>query len=132
MAPKSRRNIIKKTQNNISTTRRRIVTRSIYKKEKLLFSQTTPKKKTVKSSSFDDDINGGDISAINKSLDGVCSTPKSEKYKIPKIESCPPAPIKPRSLFSKRRSIIFFTNPEIDNFLMFAMGDNNIEDNYSR
>ncbi|CAO2837327.1 unnamed protein product [Amaranthus hypochondriacus] len=123
MAPKIRKKIIKKTENNISTRRRRIVTRSIYKKEKLSLSQTTPKKKTVKSWSLDDDINGGNnISAINKSLDGVFSTPKSEKYKIPKIESCPPAPIKPTTLFSKRRSIIFFTNPEIDNFLMFCHG----------
>ncbi|XP_057539102.1 cyclin-dependent protein kinase inhibitor SMR2-like isoform X1 [Amaranthus tricolor] len=121
MAPTSKRRRSEKTQKNTTNNTiitRRIITRSIHKKEQLLLlSQTTPKKS---GKSMEDD------SAINKSLDDVCSTPKSEKYKIPEIQTCPPAPKKPKHdncLNQKRRAITFFAHPDLDKFLMFAMTD---------
>ncbi|KAK9673645.1 hypothetical protein RND81_12G181000 [Saponaria officinalis] len=105
MAPSSRRR--EKTTTTTTTTKkstptssnRRIITRSIYKKQQLLLSQqttiTTPTKKIVHPTCDltptpnTDNINNASF------VDG-CSTPKSEKYKIPAIVTCPPAPKKPK------------------------------------
>lgn len=51
-----------------------------------------------------------------------CSTPKAEKFKIPEILSCPPAPKKDRVFQNYTRSsiirspIAFFSSPDIDLF----------------
>ncbi|KAL7084520.1 hypothetical protein ACP275_14G228100 [Erythranthe tilingii] len=53
-----------------------------------------------------------------------CSTPKAERYRIPKIETCPPAPKKRRIVTNcslKRTSIAFFASPDIDLFFNFAL-----------
>ncbi|XP_022944116.1 cyclin-dependent protein kinase inhibitor SMR13 [Cucurbita moschata] len=52
-------------------------------------------------------------------IDGGCSTPKAERFRIPDILTCPPAPKKPRpsSDCSLRRSpIAFFAPPELELF----------------
>lgn len=57
-----------------------------------------------------------------------CQTPKSSQYLIPKILSCPPAPKKPKMVFScsscKRRLIdefnIFDEQEEIESFFRFV------------
>ncbi|KAI3937836.1 hypothetical protein MKW92_039113 [Papaver armeniacum] len=60
----------------------------------------------------------------------VCLTPKGQKYRIPKIGSCPPAPMKKaaRRLMTncsslQRSPISFFTNPDIEVFFFFALHD---------
>lgn len=61
-----------------------------------------------------------DVSTISNS---VCSTPKGQKFRIPEISTCPPAPKKQRVLsnFSLRRS--FFAPPDLENFLCVALQD---------
>ncbi|KAF8044001.1 hypothetical protein BT93_A2090 [Corymbia citriodora subsp. variegata] len=55
-----------------------------------------------------------------------CCTPKAEKFRIPEILSCPPAPLKKRRVSlalngSLRKSpITFFTHPDIDAFFLVA------------
>ncbi|XVF56107.1 hypothetical protein PTKIN_Ptkin06aG0090600 [Pterospermum kingtungense] len=55
-----------------------------------------------------------------------CSTPKGQRFRIPEILSCPPAPMKPRvapKLLSRRSSampITFFVPPDIDLFFFLA------------
>uniref|UniRef100_A0A803KM68 SWIM-type domain-containing protein n=1 Tax=Chenopodium quinoa TaxID=63459 RepID=A0A803KM68_CHEQI len=114
-----------------------IITRSIYKKEQLslLHSQKPPKKSKENNrveslSCFDNEEDEhqriNNKSNNNSSSNGggdLCTTPKSEKYKIPEITTCPPAPKKPRNstcLFQKRRPITFFAHPDLDKFFMFA------------
>ncbi|MCL7047317.1 hypothetical protein MKW94_009613 [Papaver nudicaule] len=60
----------------------------------------------------------------------VCLTPKGQKHRIPKIVSCPPAPMKKaaRRLVTncsslQRSPISFFTNPDIEVFFFFALHD---------
>jgi len=116
----------------ISATRR-IVTRSIYKK---LMNQEEQKRSFLKTLSAVDEQQGGDDddddpSTANKGfLDEGCTTPKSEKHKIPEIMTCPPAPKKPRvspstsnCILQRRRPISFFAHPDLDKFFMFAMRD---------
>lgn len=59
-----------------------------------------------------------------------CSTPKAKRYRIPEIETCPPAPMKSRravtgnsaSAFSLRRTpVTFFTSPDIDLFFYLTL-----------
>lgn len=55
----------------------------------------------------------------------VCSTPKGREYRIPKLETCPPAPTKRRLVgsidgCSLRRSEGFFDHPDIEMFFMFV------------
>ncbi|KAK9673644.1 hypothetical protein RND81_12G181000 [Saponaria officinalis] len=136
MAPSSRRR--EKTTTTTTTTKkstptssnRRIITRSIYKKQQLLLSQqttiTTPTKKIVHPTCDltptpnTDNINNASF------VDG-CSTPKSEKYKIPAIVTCPPAPKKPKvsssNCFLHKRPITFFVHPDLDKFFMFSSRD---------
>lgn len=48
-----------------------------------------------------------------------CTTPKAQKYKIPTIQTCPPAPKKQRLVTSctlRRTPISFFDPPDIELF----------------
>lgn len=57
-----------------------------------------------------------------------CSTPKGKKFRIPRINTCPPAPMKrrPSSLVSssncslRRTPIAFFAPPDLELFFFFA------------
>ncbi|KAL1547444.1 cyclin-dependent protein kinase inhibitor SMR9 [Salvia divinorum] len=55
----------------------------------------------------------------------ICSTPKGERFRIPEITSCPPAPKKRRICAavscSLRRKPAFFAPPDIDLFFYFAL-----------
>jgi hypothetical protein len=56
-----------------------------------------------------------------------CSTPKAQRFKIPEILSCPPAPMKRRvttKCSSKKSPIVFFAPPDIELFFFFAFRDN--------
>ncbi|GLT74841.1 hypothetical protein SLA2020_466090 [Shorea laevis] len=56
-----------------------------------------------------------------------CSTPKAQRFRIPEIHTCPPAPKKQRVLsncsFQKRKPIAFFASPDLELFFCFALRD---------
>ncbi|XP_047978867.1 cyclin-dependent protein kinase inhibitor SMR9 [Salvia hispanica] len=58
-------------------------------------------------------------------LDSGSSTPKGERFRIPEMTSCPPAPKKRRIRAavscSLRRKPTFFASPDIDLFFYFAL-----------
>ncbi|XP_058760998.1 cyclin-dependent protein kinase inhibitor SMR9-like [Vicia villosa] len=63
-----------------------------------------------------------DVSISNS----ACSTPKGQKFRIPEISTCPPAPKKQRvvSNCSLRRSpLSFFVPPDLDNFFLVTLPD---------
>lgn len=121
MAPTSKR----REKNKTIASTRRIVTRSVYKKQQLLMSQEESSSKIVECSSLEDEV----PSTTSKGFDDGSSTPKSQKYKIPEILTCPPAPKKTRVspsnswLVQRRRPIAFFAHPDLDKFFMFAIRD---------
>ncbi|KAH9610380.1 hypothetical protein KSS87_001043 [Heliosperma pusillum] len=121
----SKRRTTTTTTTTTITSSRRIITRSIHKKQQMLLNQK------VASSP----IKIVEDSTNSKSYDHEhgCSTPKSDRYKIPEIVTCPPAPKKPRvspsinCLIQKRRPITFFAHPDLDKFFMFSSRDNIIK-----
>ncbi|KAJ4971671.1 hypothetical protein NE237_004770 [Protea cynaroides] len=55
-----------------------------------------------------------------------CSTPKAQRFRIPEILSCPPAPKKRRvasNYSSPRTPISFFAPPDLELFFFFAFRD---------
>ncbi|EEF32777.1 conserved hypothetical protein [Ricinus communis] len=55
-----------------------------------------------------------------------CSTPKAQRFKIPKLLSCPPAPMKRRvasNWSSKISPITFFASPDIELFFLLAFNN---------
>ncbi|PIN00856.1 hypothetical protein CDL12_26636 [Handroanthus impetiginosus] len=59
-----------------------------------------------------------------ENIESSCSTPKAERYRIPEIQTCPPAPKKRRMSTScslRRTSIAFFSHPDIELFFNFAL-----------
>ncbi|XP_050221320.1 cyclin-dependent protein kinase inhibitor SMR13 [Mercurialis annua] len=59
----------------------------------------------------------------------VCSTPKAKKFRIPEIETCPPAPKKQRVISNcslKRRPIAFFASPDLELFFFCALRHDHI------
>lgn len=61
----------------------------------------------------------------------ICSTPKAERFRIPEIKTCPPAPKKRRIFDSsssschslRRNPVTFFAPPDLDLFFFIALGD---------
>ncbi|XP_050287058.1 cyclin-dependent protein kinase inhibitor SMR9-like [Quercus robur] len=55
-----------------------------------------------------------------------CSTPKAQRFKIPEILTCPPAPKKQRVVSNcslQRSPIAFFAPPDLELFFFFALRD---------
>lgn len=54
-----------------------------------------------------------------------CSTPKAQRFRIPEIVTCPPAPKKQRVLISdcsfQRSPIAFYAPPDLELFFYFAL-----------
>ncbi|KAG9449408.1 hypothetical protein H6P81_009373 [Aristolochia fimbriata] len=80
---------------------------------------TSPSTTTCPPVEIEEDNGGDDFSASG------CSTPRAERYRIPKLLSCPPAPKKRRIALrcSPRKPISFFTPPELEVFFFFALRD---------
>ncbi|GMN54768.1 hypothetical protein TIFTF001_023896 [Ficus carica] len=57
-----------------------------------------------------------------------CSTPKSERHKIPELLSCPPPPkkrkVSPSCSTVDRSPIAFFAPPDLELFFFFAFRNN--------
>ncbi|XVE60001.1 hypothetical protein DITRI_Ditri05aG0091600 [Diplodiscus trichospermus] len=55
-----------------------------------------------------------------------CSTPKAQRFRIPEMDSCPPAPKKQRVISNcslQRAPIAFFAPPDLELFFFFAPRD---------
>lgn len=57
---------------------------------------------------------------------GGCSTPKAQRFRIPEIMTCPPAPKKQRVVSDcstfRRSPIAFYAPPDLELFFYFALG----------
>ncbi|KAK4339133.1 hypothetical protein RND71_040595 [Anisodus tanguticus] len=116
MGPSSRR----RTRSSRTTTQKQ---QPLKNNEEVL--AVSPCKTSLKN----DSNNGSNISN-----EYYCSTPKAERFRIPEIKTCPPAPKKKirRILFSsssssstcnnslKRSSVSFFTPLDLELFFRFA------------
>lgn len=63
---------------------------------------------------------------IDVSNNSACSTPKGQKFKIPEISTCPPAPKKQRVLSNcslRRSPLSFFAPPDLELFFYVALRD---------
>ncbi|GKV51016.1 hypothetical protein SLEP1_g57693 [Rubroshorea leprosula] len=72
-------------------------------------------------------VNGGsklkeDNAGEESSVAGDCSTPKGQKFRVPEMLSCPPAPMKPQFCSNRKKSsqIAFYAPPEIELFFYSA------------
>lgn len=64
------------------------------------------------------------IDVSNNNNNSACSTPKGQKFRIPEISTCPPAPKKQRvvSNCSLRRSpLSFFVPPDLEHFFLVTL-----------
>lgn len=64
------------------------------------------------------------IDVSNNNSNSACSTPKGQKFRIPEISTCPPAPKKQRvvSNCSLRRSpLSFFVPPDLEHFFLVTL-----------
>ncbi|ONI13858.1 hypothetical protein PRUPE_4G249800 [Prunus persica] len=67
-----------------------------------------------------DDVEGPDDVSTS-----ACSTPKGQRFRIPEIVTCPPAPKKQRVISNclfRRSPIAFFAPPDLELFFYFANG----------
>ncbi|CAL1409624.1 unnamed protein product [Linum trigynum] len=85
---------------------------------------------------FNGGLDSKNIDVVGNESSSICSTPKGRRFRIPKINSCPPAPRKKQrdtdddALFSssqrsncsslQRRPIAFFAPPDLELFFFFA------------
>lgn len=126
MAPSGRRVI----------RRRTISTRSCSNKSTK--QATKIQKKKIESDGFGEKVRSMENMSFNTNsssevLNNGCSTPKGKKFRIPRINKCPPAPMKRRSSSSnivsssinslKRSPIAFFSPPDLELFFFFASSD---------
>nr|AFK43069.1 unknown [Lotus japonicus] len=77
------------------------------------------------SSSSKDSSKDSEVAEVS-TISVCCSTPKGQKFKIPEISTCPPAPKKPRVLSNRslRRSpLAFFAPLDLEVFFSVALRD---------
>nr|GEW95645.1 cyclin-dependent protein kinase inhibitor SMR13-like [Tanacetum cinerariifolium] len=93
------------------------------KPRKALKVSKKSKKETNMLSSSPVKLSSDNNSVVLKKVDEIisigCTTPKAQKYQIPEILTCPPAPKKRRILTSctlRRTPISFFDPPDIELF----------------
>ncbi|KAJ9164344.1 hypothetical protein P3X46_023934 [Hevea brasiliensis] len=82
---------------------------------------------TTTTTSFDtcSKVDGLDFEGVDISTSS-CSTPKAQRFRIPEIVTCPPAPKKQRVISNcslQRRPIAFFAPPDLELFFFFALRD---------
>ncbi|CAK8538975.1 unnamed protein product [Lathyrus sativus] len=104
------------------TTKGRKLTRSSHFKNQHLESKKQETSSENKDRNMDSDKVVDDVS-VSTTSKSICSTPKGQKFRIPEISTCPPAPKKKRVLsnFSLRRA--FFAPPDLEIFLCVALQD---------
>lgn len=114
-----RRTHFKKKQQQQSSTH----TKKQEKINKVLPSSCLPK--TSQESSKEEKTEISEVIDVsNNNNNSACSTPKGQKYRIPEISTCPPAPKKQRvvSNCSLRRSpLSFFVPPDLEHFFLVTL-----------
>ncbi|CAI9106386.1 OLC1v1005526C1 [Oldenlandia corymbosa var. corymbosa] len=90
----------------------------------------TPRKSSdiisISTSTIEDDYDFVQMSEKSPDYCSPCTTPRSEKFRIPEIQTCPPAPKKQRvTNYSTltRRPIAFFAPPDVELFFFVALRD---------
>ncbi|KAG8388998.1 hypothetical protein BUALT_Bualt02G0183700 [Buddleja alternifolia] len=109
----------------IRSTRRRTLFNN---QDKSVLVSTTANPPLKPSSNNDyDSSKADDLEIAEMPNNSACSTPKAKRFRIPEIQTCPPAPKKRRivtSTCSPRRTntpIAFFASPDIELFFYFAL-----------
>ncbi|KAK9939672.1 hypothetical protein M0R45_016361 [Rubus argutus] len=86
--------------------------------------RSPPNSPSMSSSSGLPETEGIDFEAVGHHENtSPCSTPKAERFRIPEIVSCPPAPKKQRvnsNCLFRRTPIAFFAPPDLELFFYFA------------
>lgn len=141
MAPSGRTasNKISRTTKATTRTRTRQPRRTHFKKKQQQQSSTPTKNqeiinkvlpssclsKTSQESSKEEKTEISEVIDVsNNNNNSACSTPKGQKYRIPEISTCPPAPKKQRvvSNCSLRRSpLSFFVPPDLEHFFLVTL-----------
>ncbi|GLT78763.1 hypothetical protein SLA2020_502900 [Shorea laevis] len=123
------------TRSGSTRTRRTRKPRTRQYKKRLAIVKTEKKKAAEQGSStssdcFSKNMGGGfDFKGVDVDDDipeSPCSTPKAQRFRIPEIETCPPAPKKQRVLSNcsfHRKPIAFFASPDLELFFCFALRD---------
>lgn len=129
-----------------TTTRRRTRSRTHLKKQMVrpnVIREATPNSPNSNSSSSissneflkgsskasTDNFDRGGVVVDDDGDDGAstsgCSTPKAQRFRIPEMVTCPPAPKKQRVLISdcsfRRTPIAFFAPPDLELFFYYAL-----------
>jgi hypothetical protein len=129
MAPSGRTTTTNKTSRTTKTTTRRTRTRQPRRKnmkknkKQEMITNVLPSSCISKSSK---DLSREEKMEISEVIDvsncnSPCSTPKGQKFRIPEISTCPPAPKKQRVVSNcslKRSPLSFFVPPDLDNFFL--------------
>ncbi|KAK8601903.1 hypothetical protein V6N13_058427 [Hibiscus sabdariffa] len=71
-------------------------------------------------------LEGVDDISTTTTTTSPCSTPKAPRFRIPEVDTCPPAPKKQRVLSNcslQRTPIAFFAPPDLELFFFFAHRD---------
>ncbi|KAK9273311.1 hypothetical protein L1049_018118 [Liquidambar formosana] len=109
-----------------SGRRRKARTRRTHYKQRLVQSEnqeTSMDLPSNSSSTTSDDLSKLDTADVSTS---GCSTPKAQRFRIPEILTCPPAPKKRRVVSNcalQRSPIAFFAPPDLELFFFFALRD---------
>lgn len=124
-----------------TTTRRRTTTkqprRTNFKKKQKQYKNIKSKKQeistvlasscsSISSQDSSKEVDIDDSEVIDVSNNSACSTPKGQKFKIPEISTCPPAPKKQRVLSNcslRRSPLSFFAPPDLELFFYVALRD---------
>ncbi|KAJ6670805.1 CYCLIN-DEPENDENT PROTEIN KINASE INHIBITOR SMR13 [Salix viminalis] len=128
MAPTGRKRASEETRRR----RRRTERKTQYKKTAVIKPKSI--KEATKIEDFPSNSSTGcnGCSKIDSGLDfetvdistSACSTPKAERFRIPEIQTCPPAPRKQRMVSGcslRRRPIAFFAPPDLELFFFCSL-----------
>ncbi|KAG2671170.1 hypothetical protein I3760_14G121100 [Carya illinoinensis] len=88
-------------------------------------SRSLPPNSSTTSSSDFPKVRDIDFEGVEVPSSG-CSTPKAQRFRIPEISTCPPAPKKQRVVSNcslQRTPIAFFAPPDLELFFFFALRD---------
>ncbi|KAL4297220.1 hypothetical protein GQ457_12G026070 [Hibiscus cannabinus] len=88
---------------------------------------------TVQQTPVSEDLPSNSSTITSDKMEGLddistspCSTPKAPRFRIPEVDTCPPAPKKQRVLSNcslQRTPIAFFAPPDLELFFFFAHRD---------
>jgi hypothetical protein len=126
MAPSGRTTTTNKTSRTTKTTTRRTRTRQPRRtnmkknKKQEMITNVLPSSCLSKNSSKEEKMEISEVIDVSN-CNSPCSTPKGQKFRIPEISTCPPAPKKQRVVSNcslKRSPLSFFVPPDLDHFFL--------------